>query len=794
MAPRDALHVGPCHYVTGRQRYHTKPSIPIPWESPLNTPIHLNPESDSDSDLDMTDDQVSHHVQEDQDNESSQVTSQDTSQDDQDDQDDHDDQEIAAQGNPFPETLIDDQMILLVQNNNLANPHLTQIGFNSQDINVPINAHQTLAELGLNTPNDDLSDMILGMESGELDDEDEEDDHDHDNDNDNDDDDDDDDEDDNESDESSEDKVPPVAPYRLNLTALSQRYNMYAVAYRSAIHISRIRSCVDNTLPARPDLILKPPTTPEALRVGGYLDNNMPHQMNHLIMGDLGDEEILLLACDDGDVLAYYNAHIEKALLRLESSNALQDATIVRPFFHQNVGISAWGLAVHKQSRLIAVGNNNYQVHVFALALTEHTSSEGDAEPPYGRDLFMRLTRRLDGDIVEIPEVLDSEIKPEIPFSDQRNYGYRIILETGERGSNMPNVAFSDNADGDAIKVLAVDISGKLWVLDIWSFYQVPHESVESLYRAHQKSQLFHNLRRRVPISLPRGWGILVLPPSSFLPTSTFEDSLGLGPEEAVYVQNDEYGYYIGTENAVKHIKNNSGRHPWVRDNRASLFQVAPPHWHGFDSPGEWYDFKLDCKKDWNAARDKAIDNMSEHVPPSLQSNAGNGRLILPDGSSVMRTYEMDIELVADNQNVGIMFKNAIYQKKPQQALLPHIPFPPERLANLLHVPELSLVVAGSMCGRVALITLTRPVNPNYSFKRGFKVEAILPKTIDEDRRVRPICLLLGVAIGPIMLTGRADDRPLGERRYRIMLHYYDHRILSYELYRNVLTNELSVI
>jgi hypothetical protein len=48
------------------------------------------------------------------------------------------------------------------------------------------------------------------------------------------------------------DVVPGIASYRLNLTALSQRYNIYAVAYKNKIHISRVRSCIDNTLPARP--------------------------------------------------------------------------------------------------------------------------------------------------------------------------------------------------------------------------------------------------------------------------------------------------------------------------------------------------------------------------------------------------------------------------------------------------------------------------------------------------------------------------------------------------------------
>lgn len=44
-------------------------------------------------------------------------------------------------------------------------------------------------------------------------------------------------------------KPPPeIAPYRLNLTALSQRYNMYAAAYADEIHIYRVPDCVNHNL------------------------------------------------------------------------------------------------------------------------------------------------------------------------------------------------------------------------------------------------------------------------------------------------------------------------------------------------------------------------------------------------------------------------------------------------------------------------------------------------------------------------------------------------------------------
>ncbi|KAI0818217.1 hypothetical protein GGR55DRAFT_63825 [Xylaria sp. FL0064] len=718
-----ALDVGPCHYVTGRQRYRTRPSLAIPWENQVDAPApHLYPEADSDHGSDVDDDHShGYHTPVTQTPAAAAVT-----------------QDWLNQNVVDFQDAIDNQFIG---------------GFNFV-ADLPDDVVANLSEVSDEFATDTDTNTTIG------------------------------DDEDDAGDEFSDSGVPLIAPYRLNLTVLSQRYNIYAAAYRNAIHISRVRSCVDHSLSARPDLILKPPTSKEALKVGGYIDRNMPHQMNHLIMGDLGHEEVLLLACDDGDVLGYYTSQIETALLRLESDDAPREATIVKPFFHQNVGISAWGLAVHKQSRLIAVGNNKHEVHVFAFALHDiNRPSQVTPELSCRRDLFVRLGRTGDGAVLNSSDIQGLDLRADIDafLSGQRDRNYQIVV--GSLGHNIPNVAFSDDSGGN-VKVLAIDIRGSLWIIDIWSVYDP--KVIYSLYAGYQGA----SVNRNPPSSLPRGWGVLVLPQSSFLPTSTFKDSLGLSPEEAVYVAGKYYGYYIETGKAVRNIKNNSTRHPWVRNNQSNLFQLAP-HWHGLPGRRNWYDPGVDYDEQWHFVQDKAADDCLEHDPPFI---ARNPRVILPDGATVMRTYETDIEFVAGDMNTGIMLKDAILQKKPPRTMLPNLTFPPERLANLIHVPELSLVVAGSQCGRVALITLTRPENPRYSFQRGFKVDFVLPKTIDEDRRIRPTCLLLGVAIGPIFSSGGTNGEPLGNRRYRIMLHYYDHRILSYEVYRNAITDDLSVI
>jgi hypothetical protein len=59
-------------------------------------------------------------------------------------------------------------------------------------------------------------------------------------------------------------------------------------------------------LPGTPNLILTLPISREAINVGGYIDPSRPHCVNNMLVGNLGTHEILLMACDDGDIIAYY--------------------------------------------------------------------------------------------------------------------------------------------------------------------------------------------------------------------------------------------------------------------------------------------------------------------------------------------------------------------------------------------------------------------------------------------------------------------------------------------------------
>ncbi|KAK6948666.1 hypothetical protein Daesc_010436 [Daldinia eschscholtzii] len=583
-----------------------------------------------------------------------------------------------------------------------------------------------------------------------------------------------------------EEGPPRVATWRLNLTALSQVYNIYIVAYADKIYVSRPRSCITNSLPAEPDLILRPQASAMGIEVGGYLDNVFPHQVNHMIVGNLGEEEILLLAYDDGDVIGYYTRSIEKELLRREREGR-DNETIPEPFFHENVGKSAWGLAVHKNSRLIAVSSNSHNVCVFVFALTGKSYRHNPAADSV--EFFRNVAKDSNGDVMEwlngrsLPVRGSNQVhkKSLEKAIRRRDANWRVIMETGPEGSNIPNVAFGSDDTGEADKVVAIDINGVLWIMDIWQFQ--PFVKIDDIYSARSRVRFNYDFRK------PRGWGVLVLPESNFLPAADYRDSLGLDKDNIRYVSNDKIGNWLDISKGVKNIKNNSSVHPWVRWDKISRFAFNPVERRASLSGSSWFDFdhKTKLPEISSAPDSSSAKTSSEFVE--------GPKTILTDGSSIMRTYELDIELRSfEEGGTGIMFEKVIDQSRPPHAVIPAMRISHERLANLIHVPELSLVVAGSLCGRVALVTLTRPPK-GFPFKRGFKVEAILPLKRDEDNDMRSICPLLGVAVGPVPFSGNVDraSGPVGRRRYRVMLQYYDLRILSYEISRNSSTDPLFI-
>jgi hypothetical protein len=168
-----------------------------------------------------------------------------------------------------------------------------------------------------------------------------------------------------------------MAPYRCGLNALSHTYNLYFVACADCVKVFQPKY-PSQALQESPALTVYAP--PSGSNLSGYLDVNLPHCINRVHVDYLGREEILLSAHDNGDVYGYYVSAIQ-AEIDFRSGNASSQAWgNVKPFFHRNVGKSAWGLAVHREARLIAISANTHEVTVVAFELTEPSALNSDTD------------------------------------------------------------------------------------------------------------------------------------------------------------------------------------------------------------------------------------------------------------------------------------------------------------------------------------------------------------------------------------------------------------------------------
>lgn len=185
---------------------------------------------------------------------------------------------------------------------------------------------------------------------------------------------------------------------------------------------------------------------------------------------------------------------------------------------------------------------------------------------------------------------------------------------------------------------------------------------------------------------------------------------------------------------------------------------------------------------------------------------------------SLLHTTEMDIHLwrnIAPLSDRRINVSNGlqsrvICRKAIQQAIPPNLRLLQqiERLNMVLQIPELGIVAVGNQAGRVGILTMTRWQSVIES---GFKIEFILPFHSQEKQGCRPDMALMGVAVGPIQGhetkpdNGSALETPeatvtgpriatRSSRRFRLMMVYYDHTLLSYEISRGPEGDEILVV
>lgn len=198
----------------------------------------------------------------------------------------------------------------------------------------------------------------------------------------------------------------------------------------------------------------------------GYIAPHAPHAINNILVGDLGLEEVLLLVTDSGNVCGYRVEAVFSALERAEKDGVQRPLNDVEapPFFVESVASSAWGLAIHKFSRQIAVSANTGLITVFAFALAN--SESGDQLDP---SQSMGGASLADNDqtwlLVNNPSKL-SQLRKLMPH----NYRTRNIRMTFTgHFTNIPSVSFlNSDIDPNGTWMVSTDIDNKLIIWKPW--------------------------------------------------------------------------------------------------------------------------------------------------------------------------------------------------------------------------------------------------------------------------------------------------------------------------------------
>lgn len=186
----------------------------------------------------------------------------------------------------------------------------------------------------------------------------------------------------------------------------------------------------------------------------------------------------------------------------------------------------------------------------------------------------------------------------------------------------------------------------------------------------------------------------------------------------------------------------------------------------------------------------EALDRIYGELPPVIPHEPQ-----LP--FRLLHTSEFDITLFHKKHTSGnVTCINVLHQIVPPR-LYSLVKF--DRMNMIHQIPSLGIVAIASQVGRVALLTMTKLSSPSDGKPSllGFRVEHILPFQSQEFRDERPEVPLLGMTVGPVQGHGlgvehigvggsdeAGDDGEAGDRRYRLLMIYYDHTVLSYEIGR----------
>ena len=615
---------------------------------------------------------------------------------------------------------------------------------------------------------------------------------------------------------------PEIAPWRNNLTALSQYHNLYFVAYSENVYVFEPQF-PDQVLPLSPVLIIYLSASRPGLR--GYIDHRKPQAANHIIIRDLGEEEILLIACDSGDVIGYTTRSIAKVILQQQTIGGPRTIVLPSPFFHENLGASAWGLDVHRRARLLAVSCNTQEITIFAFALAEDGTS---ADLTDDVCLLHQPHRYMDG--VPARNYVRAPLSPIWKRTDRDNWRYHrsqnnFAFSLKGHSANIPNISFLNLGDDeDACPYLTTtDINGAAFLWNLWRRELRPLVSP-----GMSPTKNISSKRYGLTLLGPRGWATFCLDRRYARLASSRLETYGCEPSFS-----GDLAQLCDNTDSSKGVPDNSQWHPGF-----SKFSTVPSvsnaigvsedmtmeHENtdeGSDGPfddetddddmsAEYMMFEDHNQLVTNTSSDVATAGDTDNPRPDIAEIAKKGQSSghfqdyefckqLP--CNILLTGETDLAFIdhgfpsvkanSTASHYAVACKRPFHQVLPPGLqLLSHI----ERLNMVHHIPELGVVAIGNQAGRVALLTMTYlPKDDRY----GFRIEAILPFKSQEEKNIRPEAPLLGMAISPVQGEGlRAYSPSSGtpdastrrrvntSGRYRLLMMYYDNTVLSYEMSR----------
>lgn len=152
-----------------------------------------------------------------------------------------------------------------------------------------------------------------------------------------------------------------------------------------------------------------------------------------------------------------------------------------------------------------------------------------------------------------------------------------------------------------------------------------------------------------------------------------------------------------------------------------------------------------------------------------------------------MRTTHRDLEILPQHRDgISTICQGFAFQEIEDEHIR-HTLNQIDRLNMFALIPELSLLIVASQNGRAAVFTLTK-LDDDFC-KLGLvvtsRLEMILPLAWNE-QEWRPNEPLMGMAVAPLQGSGG--------RIWRLVLHYMDHSVLSYELKRRDDGDELLIL